>query len=203
MIGKLSDRLTLALICRGQIDADERELYAYGFFILLSNLFFGIVACLVGAVCGVFFEAVLFYIAFRCIRQYAGGYHAATETRCEVLSSLAIVLAVLAVKAMQAWALPWLSLPMCLIGTICVLCFAPLDTPQKPLDPAEHKQFRKVSLLILLVLDVLFAVGYSFSLWFLCLPVAAALTVESVLLCSGKFAGRKKQQDKAAEDTNE
>ena len=105
MIGKLSDKLTLALIRRGQIDADERELYAYGFFILLSDLFFGIIACLIGAVCGVILEAILFYIAFRCIRQYAGGYHAKTETRCQVLSSLAILLAVLAVKAMEAFSL--------------------------------------------------------------------------------------------------
>lgn len=195
MIGQLSDKLTLALIRRGQIDADERELYAYGFFILLSDLFFGIIACLIGAVCGVILEAILFYIAFRCIRQYAGGYHAKTETRCQVLSSLAILLAVLAVKAMEAFSLPWLSVPLAAIGTVCVLCFAPLDTPQKPLDPAEHKQFRKISLWILLALDVLFTVGYIFSLWFLCLPVAAALGVETVLLCSGKIAGREKHKE--------
>lgn len=195
MIGKLSEKLTLALIRRGQIDADERELYAYGFFILLSNLFFGILACLIGAVCGVFFEAILFYIAFRCIRQYAGGYHAKTETRCQVLSSLAILFAVLAIKAIEAFSLPWLAVPVAAVGTACVLCFAPLDTPQKPLDPAEHKQFRKISLWILLGMDILFTAGYIFKLWFLCLPVAAALGVETVLLSSGKIAGREKRKD--------
>lgn len=195
MLGKLSDKLTLALIRRGQIDADERELYAYGFFILLSDLFFGAFACIAGAICGVFLEAILFYIAFRCIRKFAGGYHAKTETRCQVLSCTAILLAVLAVKAMEATSLMWVSIPLSLAGTCCVLCLAPLDTPQKPLDPAEHKQFRKVTLWILFALDILFTAGYIFKLWFLCLPIAAAFAVETVLLCSGKIAGHKKNAE--------
>lgn len=193
MIGKLSERLTCLLIRRGQIDTDEHELYTYGFFVLLSNLFFCTVACSAGIVVGVPAEALLFYAAFRSIRRYAGGYHAKTELHCRVLSCTAIILAILIIKGIKAVEFPWLSVPPVAFGTAAVLCFAPLDTAAKPLDAAEYKQFRKKSLWILLGMDILYTVSFIFQLWFLCLPVSVALGVETVLLCSGKISERRRK----------
>ena len=91
MINNLSVRLTKILLDKGSITEDERDLYIYGFFMLLSQLMYFILACIFGLLFQCFLDSIIFYIAFQFIRRYAGGYHASTETRCEILSSLSIL----------------------------------------------------------------------------------------------------------------
>ena len=87
MISKLSKKIVNQL----NILDDEQELYEYGFFILLSQILYFIIAIIIGTICGTVFESIIFYIAFQFIRRYAGGYHASTETRCEIFSTLSIL----------------------------------------------------------------------------------------------------------------
>ncbi len=186
MLSKLSAKITLAFINSGQIDEGERELYEYGFFILLSNLLFFAVVLVTGILCGKILQGILFFIAFRCIRQYAGGHHAKTELRCQVLSSAAIICSILIIKGLEAISLPWLAVIPAAIGTVSVLLFAPLDTPEKPLSPAEQKHFRKIAYIILLILDLSFIVGFVLHVSLLIYPIGVALGLEAVLLCFGK-----------------
>ncbi|UKI22435.1 MAG: accessory gene regulator B family protein [Anaerotruncus sp.] len=48
-------------------------------------------SCALGLIFGCFIESVIFYISFAAIRKFAGGYHAATEARCEISSALSLL----------------------------------------------------------------------------------------------------------------
>lgn len=187
MIGRLAKRMTVVLIRHRQIDKDDAELYEYGLFILFSNFVFLGIACLAGALCGVFWQSLLFFIAFQFIRRSAGGYHASTELRCQISSTASIIISILLMKLFQPYEAVFLWAALMLLGTAFIALFSPLDTPAKPLSDNERKYYKKKTVLILLVSDIAFAISAVLQWDFLYLPIAVAIGLETILLTLGKI----------------
>lgn len=187
MINNLSVRLTDRLLAKGSITEDERELYIYGFFMLLSQLVYFLLACIVGLLFQCFFESVIFYIAFQFIRRYAGGYHAKTETRCEILSSLSIIGSIGIIELLDMYDFQIVLLSITLFSAGCIFVLCPLDTPEKPLSNKELKYFRKISWLILFIIAALIVVSYIFGWSYTFSPCCMSLILESILIIAGKI----------------
>lgn len=199
MINNLSVRLTKILLDKGSITEDERDLYNYGFFMLLSQLMYFILACIFGLLFQCFLDSIIFYIAFQFIRRYAGGYHAATETRCEILSSLSILGSIGIVKLSLIYDFQTALFCLAIVAAISIAVFCPLDTPEKPLSGKEFKYFRKISWIILFVITVTFVISYCFRFNVLFAPCCMSLILESVLIIAGKIkqtSNFKKMQSK-------
>lgn len=154
---------------------------------LFSHLMFFIIACIFGLILGCIFESIIFYIAFQFIRRYAGGYHASTETRCEIFSSLSILACIVVIKLLKTYDFQTVLLLITILSAVCIFIFCPLDTPEKPLSDKEFKYFRKVSWLILLVIVTVIIVSYFLKLNILITPCCMSLILESILLTSGKI----------------
>ncbi len=187
MLNKLSKVFTDKLLVNGAITEEQQELYIYGFFMLLSQLMYLILACIFGLIFGCAFESIIFYIAFQFIRRHAGGYHAATETRCEILSTLSILACVAVIRLSKTYGIQTILLIISAVSAICIFFLCPLDTPEKPLSDKEYKYFRKVSWLILLIISVAIIVSYVFKVKFLFVPLSLSLILESLLLIAGKI----------------
>lgn len=187
MINKLSKVFTDKLIANGSITEDEQELYIYGFFMLLSQLMYLILACIFGLILGCAFESIIFYIAFQFIRRYAGGYHASTETRCDILSTLSILACIVVIRLSKTYDFQTISLIISSISAVCIFSLCPLDTPEKPLSDKEFKYFRKVSWLILLVIIAAIVISYVFKFQIVTVPCCLSLILESILLVAGKI----------------
>lgn len=183
MISKLSKKIVNQL----NILDDEQELYEYGFFILLSQILYLIIAIIIGTICGTVFESIIFYIAFQFIRRYAGGYHAATETRCEILSTLSILACIVVIRLSKTYDIQTALLIISALSAVCIFVFCPLDTPEKPLTDKEFRYFRKVSWLILLAIVVAIIVSYIFKFKIFTVPCCLSLVLESILLTAGKI----------------
>lgn len=187
MINKLSTRLTEKLLSNGTICDEDKELYIYGLFMLLSQLMFFIITCIFGLVLNCLIESVIFYIAFQFIRKYAGGYHAATETRCEILSTLSILACIAVIRLSKTYDFQNVLLMISAVSAVCIFVFCPLDTPEKPLSDKEFRYFRKISWIILLVISIAVIVSYSFKFQMVFVPCCLSLVLESVLLVAGKM----------------
>lgn len=187
MINNLSALLTDKLLAKGSITEDERELYIYGFFMLLSHIMYFVLACIFGILFKCFIESIIFYIAFQFIRRYAGGYHAATETRCEILSTLSIIASIGIIKLSKIYDFKTTLLIITLISMVIIFILCPLDTPEKPLTEKEFKYFRKISWIILLVISIAIIVSYFFKFNLLFAPCCISLILESILLIAGKI----------------
>lgn len=133
MINNLSTRITNKLLAKGNIAEDERELYIYGLFMLLSHLMYLVLTIVFGLIFKCFLESVIFYIAFQFIRRYAGGYHAKTETRCEILSTLSILCCIVLIKLSKMYDIRIALLSISLVFAVLIFILCPLDTPEKPL----------------------------------------------------------------------
>lgn len=195
MISKLSSYLTDKLLSNGTINDEDKELYIYGLFMLISHLMFFIITCIFGLALKCLLESIIFYIAFMLIRRYAGGYHASTETRCEVLSTLSILACIVAIKLSKTYDFQTVLLLITILSAVCIFVFCPLDTPEKPLSEKEYKYFRKVSWIILFVIVAAIIVSYVFKFQVVTVPCCLSLILESILLDAGKIKRVSKKKN--------
>ena len=187
MISKLSAHLTKRLLSNGTITEEDKDLYIYGLFMLLSQLMYFIIACIFGLILGCIVESIIFYIAFQFIRRYAGGYHASTETRCEIMSTLSILACIVVIKLSKIYNFQTALLIISAVSAVCIFILCPLDTPEKPLSEKEFKHFRKISWIILFVIIIAVAVSYIFNLKFFTASCCLSLILESILISAGKM----------------
>lgn len=154
---------------------------------LLSQTMYFIVIYIIGISLGCILESIIFYIAFQFIRGYAGGYHAATETKCEILSTLSLLACVGIIKLSKFYDFQIAMIISTVLSVICILAFCPLDTPEKPLSEKEFKCFRKISWLILFVIVLFIVLSYCYKIEFAFVSLCMSLIFESVLLIAGKI----------------
>ena len=187
MISKLSTHLTEKLLSNGTISDEDKDLYIYGLFMLFSHLMFFIIACIFGLILGCIFESIILYIAFQFIRRYAGGYHAKTETRCEIMSALSILCCIVLIKCSKMYDINIALLSTSLVFAVLIFIFCPLDTPEKPLTDKEHKYFRKISLIILSLIIVSIIISFIFKFNIIFAPCCVSVILEGVLIGTGQI----------------
>ena len=188
MFAKASDAITEAMIQNHAIKEDDRELYRYGVQQCLLAILNICTYILIGVVCKVFWQSVVFIIAYIPLRHYAGGFHAKTPVRCYLYSIVLITAAFLAIRF-----IPWTNL-ICglilLLNLICVLILSPVESANKRLDSIEKRVYRKRSYLI---------AASEISIAFVCMVIgqscfAISFAVEtlliSVMLIGGEMCNR-------------
>lgn len=195
MVSKLSAHITKKLLSNSTINKEDEELYRYGLFMLLSQLMYLLISCIFGLIFDCLFESIIFYIAFQFIRRYAGGYHASTEIRCEILSTLSILACIVAIKLSKIHDFQNALLIISAASAVCVFFLCPLDAPEKPLSEKEFKYFRKVSWMILIVIIIAIVVSYIFKFRIVVAPCCLSLILESILLVVGKIKRISQKND--------
>lgn len=187
MISNLSEKFTDSLLKKKHISEEERELYIYGFYIMLSYLTYFVLAFIFGIVFGCVFESIVFYISFQFIRRFAGGYHAATETRCQIISTLSIIGAIATIRLSIIYAIDNSLIVLTLFSSFLIFFLNPLDTPEKPLTANEIRYFRKKTRAILIVIVVAIIIAYYYNIHLVFAPCCISLLLEGMLLITGKI----------------
>jgi accessory gene regulator B len=173
------------------IPEEEKELYIYGFYMVFSYTFYCIFAALLGVIFHLLAESILFFLLFSLIRSYAGGVHASTEISCMICTSLSFLASVAAIRLGVFCAQPVAAFAVLAAGSVIILAFAPLDTPEKRLDRAERKHYRKLSYLILVTIITLAILSYvirRYSIFYAC---TTSLGLEGTLLFIGHLKDGK------------
>lgn len=187
MINKISSKIVEILIKHSLVENEEKELYLYGFFILLSQILYFIIVITIGILFNVIFESIIFYITFQFIRRYAGGYHAKTETRCDILSTLSILCCIVLIKLSKMYDIRIGLLSISLVFAVLIFILCPLDTPEKPLNDKEYKYFRKITWIILSLIIIAIIVSFYFKFNIVFAPCCASLILEGVLIDTGQI----------------
>lgn len=174
MITKLSTALTKALLKRNIVSADDEELYVYGFFMIFSYLIFFFLTLLLGLILRIPIESVVFYVTFCVIRNYAGGIHADTETKCTVFTTISITVSLIIIKLLITYNLIISSSVMMVLAGICLFVFAPLSNEQKKIDKNERLRFRKKTILYTIVAMTLVSLTFIFKV---CSSIGIAISI--------------------------
>lgn len=177
---KITDRL-----CSQDIIEDaDKELYAYGFNMLLTVSLNIISTIIIGLLFGMVFESIAFLVAYIPLRSYAGGYHARTPLGCYIISLLLIVLILLTLRLIRESVLALFVLST--IGTIICVTMSPVEDVNKPLDEAEIKVYRKKAMIILAA-EIIILIISIFALMKLAAVISTSLALEGAMLVLGKI----------------
>lgn len=187
MINSLSQLLAKHLYKSSIITESDMELYAYGFFVLMSRIVFLIVSVIFGIIFNIIIESILFYFLFCFIRSYAGGIHAPSELLCTIFTTILLFLSVLGIKLMLNYGDQNIAFVLYFISLVIIIIFSPLDTKEKPLNSNEKKCF-KVKTYVVLIVIILFSITamvfHKINIFYSSLM---SLVLESILLLSGKI----------------
>ncbi len=185
MFCRVSQQLTQFLVDSNTIKDEDREIYRYGIQQGLTIILNLVTTLLIGLVCDMIWQSIVFTAAYIPLRSFAGGYHAKTPTKCYIFS-IVLMLAVLLAMKLVPFTVFICSIMLSVSGVI-ILLLAPVEAHNKPLDKAEQKVYRKRSLLIWIFELAITVV----CLWLQIMPLAicltATLTVMAVMLLLGQL----------------
>ena len=156
MISKISNQITQSLLKKNLILDEEKELYNYGLFMLISYIVFLLISILFGVIFNITFESMLFYISFCLVRNFAGGIHANTEIKCDVFTTISIFMSVMLIKFLIDYKFLIIALVIQIISFVCLCSIKPVDTYQKQISQEEKLFFhRKVITIVMFILSLL------------------------------------------------
>ncbi len=187
MLIQLGNKAAKALVDCRTIDKSEQGLYGYGFFILFSNVLFLIITAIFGIIAELLFESLIFYLTFVIIRRYAGGYHAKTEVRCLLLSIIIVATSILLIKVSTIYANNIFAFLMTIVSSGVIMALCPVDSKEKPLCEKEKKYYRKISWIVIVIINIFLIIVSVFEFKLVIVPCSVSLFVESILLIFGKI----------------
>lgn len=188
MIYNFANKIAIEFLKKQSIKTEEKEIVTYGLFSIISKILYAFISFVVGALLDCFFESVCFYICFLFIKKYAGGFHAETEFKCFLVSSLSIIFSILEIfisKQSKLFLLVFLSLSM--IFYLIIALFAPVPSIEKPLDKKELIRYSKISKIRVVILIAITFVSFIFKNTDICVAISAAIVLEGLLLIAGKI----------------
>ena len=184
MATAIAERIVGKLIAASAVEEVDRELYVYGFFLLITRFFFFLVTVVFGFSLKIPYESVVFYIVFILMRSYAGGVHAKTEMACTVWTTVAMGSAVVIIKILEV--LNGKTLLILIFSDLCILRITPLDTNEKPLTEQDKRWYRKICYVMVATCNLIIIAGAVLSIPLLCYPVVCSMLLEAILLVIGK-----------------
>lgn len=187
MINALSQLLAKHLYKTSIITESDMELYAYGFFVLISRILFLIISVIFGMIFNIIIESILFYFLFCCIRSYAGGIHAPSELLCTIFTTISLFFSVLGIKLMLNYGDQRIAFVVYFISLIIIIILSPLDTKEKPLNSNEKKCFKVKTYAVLIVIIFISITAMVFHKINIFYSILMSLVLESILLVSGKI----------------
>lgn len=194
---KILDLIVSVIENNDSTSEEEKEEIRYGLEIILLKTLFWILVLVTGVIMGCFWECIIYNILFFLLRSNAGGYHAATRTRCLIQSEITVVIALAAIKLCREsfYGFVILAVITMLFG-IAVWILAPVDTESRQLDADEIRKFGSRSRVVLVVETAIGITAYCLGSKTIACATMAAATTSGLLVvaeylkklkCGGKY----------------
>lgn len=146
MFSRLARRLAYFFVEKNIIKSEEREVYAYGYEIMISETVNWIITIIIAVFTRTIVETFVYMLAFMRLRGALGGFHANSHVGCIIISTAVYILC-LCIIYKTPMDVYWILIIMgVILHTSLVLAIAPVAHPNKPfIDERECLKFRKKS----------------------------------------------------------
>lgn len=179
MLNKVASKLAKKLAeCT---DADKEEIYIYGLELIIST-FFGLISILIlSCLLSRFRSGLVFISVFVPLRLFTGGYHAATYSKCFVISNISYLI-VLLVRDITLEVIPIWIWSFLLIGMCCyIIKNAPIINSAQPINESKQKRNKKMAKFILIA-DIVWIVYLALNQRELMVMAILSICLASVLM---------------------
>lgn len=184
IINSLCTKIAKKLVIMDIVEFDDYEICIYGLEMFLSNLIELAGIIIIGYFLNCLLETVVFIISFSTLRVNAGGYHAKTCLNCFIFICFLTFGTIFMLDKLTFLNSIYIILSILTIAFIIILKYAPVDTINKPLCEDEKKKYRKRSIYVFFIVNLVILGAYFINknLINYCTISAFSIGLESVTL---------------------
>lgn len=197
MLVYLSNHLVDFLLHKGAIRQEDRDIYVYGYQIIISSMFGIILVCILGVLLKRLPESLTFLVVFIITRQYCGGYHAGTFFKCCVLFIFSYLTILLLMKLIIDRIVIYQIICLLLIYIVTIFKYAPVENENKMLSDKTKALNRKKSIALSLFWSLIIIVLYSRA-HVLFLIIILTLILVSIFILIVEFRKEGQEHEKVA-----
>lgn len=147
---KIAAKISSFLCARGVVEEEEKELYTYGYEIILENIGKTILLLIAGGIIHKFVATCIFVVGFVSLRSSCGGYHAKKAWQCDILTVLlwGIVICATPVVRMIVSEQRVFLLLIVLVSELIIIHYAPVEHKNNRLTKEKREKNRRQALVI-------------------------------------------------------
>lgn len=184
MIYNIASKAVAYMDKKGYLESENNDIIIYGLFSFISKMFYATLCITIGILFQICTESIVFYISFLFIKKYSGGFHCSTESKCMVVSSLSILLALSVITLLNSFQYinMYILILLASIGTVFIALKSPMPAKEKPLDEDEFRIFKKYSIIRILFVMLISILLLLFSYDNLAISLYVSIYLECVFL---------------------
>lgn len=147
---KIAAKISSFLCARGVVEEEEKELYTYGYEIILENIGKTILLLIAGGIIHKSVATCIFVVGFVSLRSSCGGYHAKKAWQCDILTVLlwGIVICATPVVRMIVSEQRVFLLLIVLVSELIIIHYAPVEHKNNRLTKEKREKNRRQALVI-------------------------------------------------------
>ncbi len=172
----LSKKIINYALTNEYIHKEQYEEYLYILTLILNILITDITMLVIGVIMGMVWECITYWLIYKVLRKYCGGFHFSTSFKCYLSSCIMCPAVLIIIKHVPINVVVLTIVAM--LFSIILLFLSPVEAVNKPLDEQEIKLFGKVARL--LVVGVMLVYSISLILKFYLVSKIIALSIISV-----------------------
>ena len=154
MISELSSQIVATLLNNKIITYKQKDIYQYGFEILISSVITFLIVLVCGCVFNCIIPSFIFFVLFVILRSVCGGYHASNYLSCNLIFGFVTIGVLLSYKYINIEMFSELHYPICMLTFICTIMYSPIENENKPLTIAQKKKFRILGTVLVLMVSL-------------------------------------------------
>ena len=185
MFSYLSNRIIQYAVKRDYIKEDEIAIRLYGLELFFTILLNDITVVFIGAVMHMTIEAIVFWLIYKALKKYTGGFHFDSSIICYLSTVLLSIILLFLVKYCRFNSFIYSVIMLMDIGVLIIL--SPVPAVQKPLDEEEIKVFGIVARILVIIASVAYFVLFMCGLSYAAKVVALSVTAISMFAIAGKI----------------
>ena len=145
---KIAAKISSFLCARGVVEEEEKDLYTYGYEIILENIGKTILLLIAGGIIHKFVATCIFVVGFVSLRSSCGGYHAKKAWQCDILTVLlwGIVICATPVVRMIVSEQRVFLLLIVLVSELIIIHYAPVEHRNNRLTKEKREKNRRQAL---------------------------------------------------------
>ena len=144
------------------IEEKQREICRYGYEVILSTILGGLLVIGISLLVGQLEAGIIFLLIFSSVRKFCGGYHADSYIKCNLVLILVLLvyLGIIRMMLSDNPTVPVMCVMMYLLYMACIIAYAPIDNENKRLSGYEKIKYRRISLIIGVIVGMVSAILY-------------------------------------------
>lgn len=143
MIDRIACVIVETQIKAGLLKDEERDIYKYGYVLVIETLLNILVGILIGFVFRAIDTVMIFWLLYIPLRIFCGGWHAKESWQCLIASNV-ILLFVIRVEEILPSGMPaWEAVSLEILLAAVLILLSPVSTKQKPITAREKTRFKR------------------------------------------------------------